>query len=154
MVTQAFCQCAVAAFTEGQSDDPAAAGPSAPWSTTEGPGGTLIVTGATSAWRGALNFGAFASGKGGLRNLTQAIAREYGPKGVHVAFVVIDGTILTKRTSIMFGGDERRGGPGWMSDTWQRLSAESIAKCYWYLHEQTPDAWTLEMDLRPAREKF
>lgn len=142
----AFCQCAVTAFMEGQAENPSA------WSTTDGPGGTLIVTGATSAWRGSLNFGAFASGKGGLRNLTQSISREYGPKGVHVAFVVVDGTILTKRTNIMFGSNAKRGGAGWMQDTWQRLSPDSVANCYWYLQEQTPDAWSLEMDLRPAKE--
>lgn len=54
----------------------------------------------------------------------------------------------------MFGSQESRGGAGWMADEMQRLSPESIAKCYAYLHSQSPDCWTLEMDLRPAKEKF
>ncbi|KAM0789164.1 hypothetical protein ACM66B_000012 [Microbotryomycetes sp. NB124-2] len=134
----AFAQESVRAFTEPANDN-------------GHEGGTLLVTGATSATRGASHFGAFAAGKHGLRALVQSIAREYGPEGVHAAFIVIDGTILTKRTAIMFGD---KFGKGWMNDERQRLSPESIAKCYLYLHEQTPDAWTLEMDLRPAKEKF
>ena len=50
--------------------------------------GTLIMTGATSAWRGKEGFGAFAAGKHGLRALSQSVAREFGPRGVHMAFVV------------------------------------------------------------------
>ncbi|GAA6003055.1 hypothetical protein JCM10207_001965 [Rhodosporidiobolus poonsookiae] len=133
----AFSQAAVRAFT--------AAG--------EHEGGTLVMTGATSAWRGRENFGAFAAGKHALRALSQSIAREYGPQGVHVAFVVIDGTILTTRTAALFGSRDGKEA-NWLHDEKQRLSPESIAKCYYYLAEQTPDAWTLEMDLRPAKEKF
>ncbi|GAA6043608.1 hypothetical protein JCM8097_008285 [Rhodosporidiobolus ruineniae] len=136
----AFSQEAVRAFTaQGKEDGDE--------------GGTLIFTGATSAWRGKEGFGAFAAGKHGLRALSQSIAREYGPQGVHVSFVVIDGTILTTRTASLFA---KRPGKeaNWLKDEKQRLSPESIAKCYLYLHEQTPDAWTLELDLRPAAEKF
>ncbi|KAK4057139.1 hypothetical protein OIO90_001634 [Microbotryomycetes sp. JL221] len=133
-----FAQESIKAFTESSNDNGSE-------------GGTLLVTGATSATRGASHFGAFAAGKHGLRALVQSIAREYGPKGVHAAFIVVDGTILTKRTRIMFGD---KNGQGWMDDEKQRLSPDSIAKCYMYLHNQTPDAWTLEMDLRPAKEKF
>ncbi|BGP48893.1 hypothetical protein JCM10450v2_004772 [Rhodotorula kratochvilovae] len=135
----AFSQAAVRAFTADGNE--------------EEKGGTLIMTGATSAWRGKEAFGAFAAGKHGLRALSQSIAREYGPQGVHVSFVVIDGTIITKRTLQMFGG---RAGKevNWLRDEKQRLSPESIARAYLYLHQQTPDAWTLEMDLRPAKEKF
>lgn len=97
----------------------------------------------------------------------KSIAREYGPQGVHVAFVVseflsiwsfgprltilgfliqvIDGIIITKRTLALFGDKKET---GWLHDEKQRLSPESIAKCYMYLHLQTPDCWTLEMDLR------
>lgn len=155
----AFSQAAVRAFT-------------APGSESE-QGGTLIMTGATSATRGHMHFGAFAAGKHGLRALSQSIAREYGPQGVHVAFVVrpprsspafqpaltppgvqvIDGTILTRITARMFGSAEGKD-PNWMQDERRRLSPDSIARAYLYLHQQTPDAWTLEMDLRPAKEKF
>lgn len=64
-------------------------------------GGTLIFTGATSATRGAKNFGAFAAGKHGARALSQSIAREFGEQGVHVSYVIIDGTIRTKRKSVL-----------------------------------------------------
>ncbi|GAA5970296.1 hypothetical protein JCM21900_001035 [Sporobolomyces salmonicolor] len=135
----AFAQEAVRAFTaSGNGDDV---------------GGTLIMTGATSAWRGKEGFGAFAAGKHGLRALSQSIAREYGPQGVHVAFVVIDGVILTTRTAAMFANHPVRGS-SWLHDEKQRLSPDSIARTYLFLHQQTPDAWTLEMDLRPAKEKF
>ncbi|GAA5924001.1 hypothetical protein JCM3775_005570 [Rhodotorula graminis] len=135
----AFSQAAVRALTADGSD--------------EDKGGSIIMTGATSAWRGSKAFGAFAAGKHGLRALSQSIAREYGPEGVHVAFVVVDGTILTTRTEKNFGNRPGKE-PNWMRDEKQRLSPESIAKCYLYLHEQGPDAWTLEMDLRPAKEHF
>ncbi|GAA5826465.1 hypothetical protein JCM11251_002382 [Rhodosporidiobolus azoricus] len=138
----AFSQQAVRAFTspskEGGEEDV---------------GGTLIFTGATSALRGKEAFGAFAAGKHGLRALSQSIAREYGPKGVHAAFVVIDGTIVTTRTLSLFANRAGKES-GWLHDEKQRLSPESIARAYLFLHQQTPDAWTLEMDLRPAKEKF
>jgi len=90
-----------------------------------------------------------------------------GPQGVHVAFVVsfsrlavaytaqsslrlwqvIDGTILTHRTEKVFGSRPDKEA-NWMRDEKQRLSPDSIARTYLYLHRQTPDAWTLEMDLR------
>jgi len=66
---------------------------------------------------------------------------------------VIDGTILTTRTQKVFGNREGKE-VNWLNDEKQRLSPESIAKCYLYLHQQGPDAWTLEMDLRPAKEHF
>ncbi|CEQ42597.1 SPOSA6832_04428 [Sporobolomyces salmonicolor] len=153
----AFAQEAVRAFTaSGNGDDV---------------GGTLIMTGATSAWRGKEGFGAFAAGKHGLRALSQSIAREYGPQGVHVAFVVhrsfcasrcsfaqyslslqvIDGVILTTRTAAMFANHPVKGS-SWLHDEKQRLSPDSIARTYLFLHQQTPDAWTLEMDLRRAGE--
>ncbi|GAA5848809.1 hypothetical protein JCM5353_004255 [Sporobolomyces roseus] len=116
-------------------------------------GGSIIMTGATSALRGKEAFGVFAAGKHGLRALSQSIAREMGPQGVHVAFVVIDGTILTHRTEKVFGSRPDKEA-NWMRDEKQRLSPDSIARTYLYLHRQTPDAWTLEMDLRPAKEKF
>ena len=58
---------------------------------------------------------------------------------------MIDGTIVTKRTQALFGDKH---GADWLRDEAQRLSPESIAKTYHFLHEQGPDAWTLEMDLR------
>ena len=70
--------------------------------------GTIILTGATAGLRGAANFSAFASAKFALRGLAQSLAREYGPKGVHVAHVVIDGLIDEPQTDQRFGSHIRR----------------------------------------------
>lgn len=111
-------------------------------------GGTLIFTGATAATRGAKAFGAFAAGKSGARALSQAIAREYGPQGVHVSYVVVDGTIRTKRktsssdyeivadsswsdlgTLALFSNREGME-KDWLHDSEQAMTGESIAKTY------------------------
>lgn len=104
--------------------------------------GTLIFSGATAALRGGAKFAAFASAKFAQRGLAQALAREYGPQGVHVAHVVIDGMIDAATT-------DRLAGPGS-----QRMDPEAIARAYLYLAQQHPSAWTHELDLRPASERF
>jgi NAD(P)-dependent dehydrogenase (short-subunit alcohol dehydrogenase family) len=106
--------------------------------------GTIILTGATAALRGSARFAALATGKFGLRALAQSMAREFGPQGIHVAHVVIDGQINTPSL--------REAQPNREEST--TLSPESIAEMYWQLHAQDPTAWTLELDLRPALESF
>jgi len=106
--------------------------------------GTVIFTGATAANRGGSNFACLAVGKFGLRALAQSTAREFGPKGVHVAHVVIDGMIDIPQTRAMFPDKKDE----------QMLSPDAIADTYWHLHLQHPTAWTQEVDLRPAVEKF
>ena len=106
--------------------------------------GTIILTGATAALRGSAKFAALATGKFGLRALAQSMAREFGPQGIHVAHVVIDGQINTPRL--------RKAQPD--REESNTLSPESIAETYWQLHAQNPTAWTLELDLRPALESF
>ncbi len=106
--------------------------------------GTIILTGATAALRGSGKFAALATGKFGLRALAQSMAREFGPQGIHVAHVIIDGQINTPRL--------REAQPDREEST--TLSPESIAEAYWQLHTQDPTAWTLELDLRPALESF
>ena len=106
--------------------------------------GTIIMTGATAALRGSARFAALATGKFGLRALAQSMAREFGPQGIHVAHVVIDGQINTPRL--------REAQPDREENT--TLSPESIAETYWQLYAQDPRAWTLELDLRPALEAF
>jgi NAD(P)-dependent dehydrogenase (short-subunit alcohol dehydrogenase family) len=107
--------------------------------------GTILFTGATAALRGSANFASLAVGKFGLRALAQSMARELGPRGIHVAHVVIDGGIDTPRVRAMVAG--REGAPS-------LLSPAAIAETYWHLHTQDPSAWTHEMDLRPSVEKF
>ncbi len=106
--------------------------------------GTVLLTGATAALRGGARFSALAVGKFGLRALAQSMAREFGPQGVHVAHVVVDGQIDTPRVREMSPGREDH----------TMLSPDAIAETYWQLHSQDRTAWTLELDLRPAVESF
>jgi NAD(P)-dependent dehydrogenase (short-subunit alcohol dehydrogenase family) len=106
--------------------------------------GTIIFTGATASLRGSAGFANLAVPKFGLRALAQSMARELGPKGVHVAHVVIDGQIEAQSRRHLL--DER--GPASL------LPPEAIAESYYQLHRQPRGAWTHELDLRPWVEKF
>ncbi len=106
--------------------------------------GTILLTGATAALRGGARFSALAVGKFGLRALAQSMAREFGPQGIHVAHVVIDGQIDTPRV--------RERSPDREDHT--MLSPDAIAETYWQLHSQDSSAWTLELDVRPSVESF
>ena len=110
--------------------------------------GTMIFTGATASLRGSATFAAFAGAKAALRALAQSMARELGPKNIHVAHVVVDGAIDTEFIRTTF--PERYA----LKDQDGILSPEHIAENYWYLHQQPRDAWTFELDLRPYMEKW
>ncbi|KAM0454939.1 hypothetical protein ACHAPV_008080 [Trichoderma viride] len=106
---------------------------------------SLLVTGATASVRGSAFFGTFAAGKFAQRALTQSLAREYGPKGVHVALAVIDGGIDTPwgKDRVVNNGVEDG-----------KISPDAIAESYWHLHSQHRSAFTQELDIRPYVEKF
>jgi NAD(P)-dependent dehydrogenase (short-subunit alcohol dehydrogenase family) len=106
--------------------------------------GTVLFTGATASLRGSAQFAGLSVGKFGLRALAQSMARELGPRGVHVAHVVIDGQIDTPRVRQMMPG----------RDPSTLLSPDAIAETYWQLHAQQPTCWTHELDIRPSVEKF
>jgi NAD(P)-dependent dehydrogenase (short-subunit alcohol dehydrogenase family) len=114
--------------------------------------GSILFTGATASVRGSAQFAAFAAAKGGLRQVAQSMARELGPKNIHVAHVVIDGGIDNRRTR------ERRAGQVGINATDlppdSLLATDAIAELYWQLHAQPRSAWTFEADLRPWAEKF
>jgi NAD(P)-dependent dehydrogenase (short-subunit alcohol dehydrogenase family) len=110
--------------------------------------GTILFTGATASLRGAANFAAFAAAKGGLRQVAQAMARELGPKNIHVAHVIIDGMIDNRRTRERNAERLKDLPPDAM------LATDAIAELYWQLHQQPRSAWTFEADLRPWAEKF
>lgn len=110
--------------------------------------GSLIFTGATASIRSRPPYMAFASGKAGLRSVAFALARELGPRGVHVAHVVIDGAIDGERINSRVPELKAKLGDDGM------LSPDAIAESYWQLHKQHPTAWTFELDLRPAKEGF
>lgn len=100
--------------------------------------GTIIFSGATGSIRGGAGFAAFAVPKFGLRALAQSMAREFGPRGLHVAHVIIDG---------MIGQED-----GAESDA--VLAPIAIAEAYFQLYRQQRSAWTHEIDVRPVGEKF
>jgi NAD(P)-dependent dehydrogenase (short-subunit alcohol dehydrogenase family) len=106
--------------------------------------GTILLTGATASLRGSARFSCLAVGKFGLRALSQSLARELGPQGIHVAHIIVDGQIDLPRTRQMM--------PSRAAETF--LSPNAIADTYFHLATQHPTAWTLEVDLRPAAEKF
>jgi NAD(P)-dependent dehydrogenase (short-subunit alcohol dehydrogenase family) len=110
--------------------------------------GTLIFTGATASLRGRPPFAAFASAKAALRALVQALAREFGPQGVHVAHVVIDGVINGEQIWSRFPQYAEQLGDDGM------LDVDELAETYWLLHRQPRTAWTLELDVRPFKETF
>jgi NAD(P)-dependent dehydrogenase (short-subunit alcohol dehydrogenase family) len=114
----------------------------------DGHKGTIIFTGATASLRGSANFAAFAGAKHALRALAQSMARELGPRGIHVAHVIIDGAIDTAFIRENF--PDRYA----LKDRDGILDPEHIADAYWMLHRQPRDAWTHELDLRPWMEKF
>ncbi|KAF5023103.1 hypothetical protein F66182_4860 [Fusarium sp. NRRL 66182] len=106
---------------------------------------TLIITGATASVRGTALFGVFAAGKWAQRALGQSLAREYGPKGVHVAHAIIDGVIDIPRTrglSVNNGAEDGK------------ISPDAIAESYWNLHTQHRSAFSHEIDIRPYVERF
>lgn len=115
--------------------------------------GAIFFTGATASLRGGSGYAAFASAKAGLRAVAQSMARELGPAGIHVAHLVIDAGVDTawvrERIEASPDPDTRaRLQPG------RLVRPDSIAEAYWRLHEQPPDAWTFELDLRPAHERW
>ncbi|HTB74027.1 MAG TPA: SDR family NAD(P)-dependent oxidoreductase [Polyangiaceae bacterium] len=107
--------------------------------------GTLVFTGATASLRGRPPFAAFAASKAALRSISQTLAREFGPRGIHVAHVVIDGGI---------DGERLRSRHVSVTDAEGLLALEDIADVYWHLHAQPRSAWTQELDLRPFKEPF
>ena len=106
--------------------------------------GTILFTGATSSIRGRGGAVAFSSAKFAMRGLAEAMAREYWPRGIHVAHIVVDGAIDTPAVRERFdpGLDE------------PLLNPDAMADAYWALIQQDKSAWTLEIDLRPYGEAF
>lgn len=115
--------------------------------------GTILFTGATASMRGGIGYAAFAAAKFGLRAVAQSMARELGPKNVHVAHLVIDAGVDTAfvRERIV-----ARGGEAALANLKpdQLMNPQSIANAYWMLHTQTRDGWTFELDLRPYGETW
>jgi len=110
--------------------------------------GSIFFTGATASLRGGNGFAAFAGAKHGLRALAQSMARELGPKGLHVAQIIVDGAIDTEFIRENF--PQRYA----LKDRAGIVDPEAIAQSYWQLHQQPRNAWTHELDLRPWIEPW
>ncbi len=106
--------------------------------------GAILFTGATASLRGGAGFANLASPKFALRALAQSMARELGPRGIHVAHVIVDGQIDSERYAHLRG----QRGPDAL------LAPAAIAETYMNLVRQPRSAWTFELDLRPWSEKF
>jgi NAD(P)-dependent dehydrogenase (short-subunit alcohol dehydrogenase family) len=107
-------------------------------------GGALICTGNTSALRGKASFAGFAPTKAAQRILAESIAREMGPKGVHVAYIVIDAVIDVPWTRERFKGRP--------DDFFIQPSA--IADEAWHLAHQPRSAWSFLAEIRPFGENW
>jgi len=114
--------------------------------------GTILFTGATASIRGSIGFAAFSSAKFGLRAVAQAMARELGPKNIHVVHLLIDAGVdseaIHQRMKAATGIDAEEIPPDSLTKT------RSIADAYWFAHNQARDGWTHELDLRPSLEKW
>jgi NAD(P)-dependent dehydrogenase (short-subunit alcohol dehydrogenase family) len=115
--------------------------------------GTIFFTGATASLRGGIGYAAFASAKFGLRAVAQSMARELGPKNIHVAHLIIDAGVDTA-----FVRERIRQSAGDAAleklDPDQLMNPTSIAETYWQLYGQPRDAWTFELDVRPYLETW
>jgi len=110
--------------------------------------GTILFTGATASLRGKPATTAFAAAKAGLRSLAQTMARAYGPRGIHVGHVIVDGGIA---------GDKIVKGVPQFADAMGEdglISLSGLADAYWFLYNQPRAAWTHELDLRTFKESF
>ncbi|MDP6375980.1 MAG: SDR family NAD(P)-dependent oxidoreductase [Pseudomonadales bacterium] len=110
--------------------------------------GTLLFTGASASMRGRANFGAFNSSKGALRNLAQAMAKEYGPDGIHVGHIVVDGPIGGEKIMERYPDYAKQLGVDGM------ISIEGIVDGFVYLYNQPSRAWSFEVDVRTSQERW
>ena len=114
--------------------------------------GTIFFTGATASLRGGQGFAAFSAAKFGLRGVAQAMARELGPKNIHVVHLIIDAGVdseaIHQRMKAAKGIDASDIPPDSLTKT------SSIAEAYWFAHQQKRDGWTHELDLRPSVENW
>jgi NAD(P)-dependent dehydrogenase (short-subunit alcohol dehydrogenase family) len=115
--------------------------------------GSIFFTGATASLRGGVGYAAFASAKFGLRAVAQAMARELGPQNIHVAHLIIDAGVDTAWVRQRIA--DREGAQALETLAPGRLMRpQAVAEAYWALHQQAPDAWTFEQEIRPAAERW
>jgi NADP-dependent 3-hydroxy acid dehydrogenase YdfG len=106
--------------------------------------GTMLFTGATAGVKAGAKSVSFGPAKFAMRGLVQSLARDLGPKGIHVAWINVDGSIDIPGA--------RGLKPGLQDGDF--LKPDEIAETYWHLAHQDPSAWTIELEVRPFKEKF
>ena len=115
--------------------------------------GNIFFTGATASLRGGIGYAAFASAKFGLRAVAESTARELGPKGIHVAHLIIDAGVDTEwvRNRIK----EREGDTALANlDPGRLMRPAAVAEAYWQIYQEPRDAWSFEREIRPFAEKW
>lgn len=110
--------------------------------------GTIIFNSSPASLRGSVNYAALAAGRHALRALSQSMARELGPKGLHIAHLIIDGWIDGPQLRERFPDRDTRFGPD------DLIKPEDIAQTCWLLHEQPKSAWSQEIAIRTSAEKW
>ncbi|KAK8685882.1 hypothetical protein V6N13_124914 [Hibiscus sabdariffa] len=113
--------------------------------------GTILFTGCSASLNGVAGCGKFA-----LRALSQCLAREFQPLGIHVAHIIIDGVIGSPRGTGLFGEQQQQqsGRVGGEVGAVMMMDPDALAQTYWHLHVQDRTAWTQEIDLRPSTTRF
>jgi NAD(P)-dependent dehydrogenase (short-subunit alcohol dehydrogenase family) len=115
--------------------------------------GNIFFTGATAGLRGGVGYAAFASAKFGLRAVAQSAARELGPKGIHVAHLVIDAGV---DTAWVRGRIKEREGEAALANLapGRLMRPQAVAEAYWQIYQEPRDAWSFEREIRPYAEKW
>ena len=104
--------------------------------------GTILITGATAGVKAGARSVAFGPAKFAQRGLVQSLARDLGPKGIHVGWINVDGVIdIPGRTYPNMTAEDM-------------LKPEAIAETYWHMAHQDRSSWTMELEVRPFKEKF
>lgn len=115
--------------------------------------GSIFFTGATASLRGGIGYAAFASAKFGLRAVAESAARELGPKGIHIAHLIIDAGVDTEWVRERIKAREGEAALAKL-DPNRLMSPAAVAETYWQIYQEPPDAWSFEREIRPFGEKW
>jgi NAD(P)-dependent dehydrogenase (short-subunit alcohol dehydrogenase family) len=115
--------------------------------------GSIFFTGATASLRGGIGYAAFASAKFGLRAVAESAARELGPKGIHVAHLIIDAGVDTEWVRERIKAREGEAALANL-DPNRLMRPSAVAEAYWQIYQEPRDAWSFEREIRPFGEKW
>jgi hypothetical protein len=115
--------------------------------------GSIFFTGATASLRGGIGYAAFASAKFGLRAVAESAARELGPKGIHVAHLIIDAGVDTEWVRERIKAREGEAALANL-DPNRLMRPSAVAEAYWQIYQEPRDAWSFEREIRPFGERW